>query len=68
MAWSNFQVPKSSIVENSNQCVNFNKECVTHMSFYKVDINCAIFKQALETSLDKCNSTCGSKDVAMRIC
>ena len=38
------------------------------MSFYKVDINCAIFKQALETSLDKCNSTCGLKDVAMRIC
>ena len=67
MVWFDFEIPQSFIVENSKKSINFNTGCVTNVTFLEVGSNCDIFKQTSENNPDDFRSTCGSKDVAMRI-
>ena len=48
MVWSNFEIPRSFIVENSKKRINFNRECVKNVTFLQVRNNCVIFKQVSE--------------------
>ena len=59
MVTSDVETPQSFIVENGKQRINFNS--VTNVSFWEPGSNFGIFKQPVR-------STCGSKDVVMRIC
>ena len=68
MVWSDFEIPRSFIIENSKKRINFSTESVTNVTFLEVDSNSDIFKQASENNLDGFGSTCGLKDVAMKIC
>ena len=68
MAWSNFEIHQSFIVENSKQRINFNITCVANVTFQEVGSYCGILKQTSENSPSEFRITCGSKDVAMRLC
>ena len=67
MVQSDFE-SQSVIVANSNQRINFNTEHVSNVTFQEVGSNCGIFKHASQNNPNKFRSTCGSKDIAMRIC
>ena len=41
--------------------------CVTNATFYQVGSDCGIFKQTSENSPKEFRSSCGLKDVAIRI-
>ena len=68
MVWPDFEIPQSFIVENGKQSINLNIGCVTNVTFDKVGSNCGILKQASENGPNEFRGTCGSKDVAIRIC
>ena len=68
MVWFDFEIPQPLIVENSNKCISFDTRYVTYVIFLEVGSNCDTFKQASENNPDEFRSTCGSKDVAIRIC
>ena len=67
MVWSDFEILQSFIVQNSKKRINFNTGCVTNVTFQEIGSNCGIFKQASENSPNEFRSTCGSKDVAIRM-
>ena len=50
MVRSDFEIPRSFLVENSEQRIHFNTGCVTNMSFWELGSNFGIFKQASENS------------------
>ena len=68
MSWSDFEIPQFFIFENRKQCINFNKGCVTNVTFQEFGSNYGIFKQALENRPNEFRRTCGSKGVAMTFC
>ena len=43
-------ISQSVIVGNSKQRINFDTGCITNVSFWELDSNFGIFKQALENS------------------
>ena len=62
MVRSHFKIPQSFNVDNSKQRINFNS--ATNMSFWEPGSNFGIFDN-LEKII---RVTCGSKEIAMRIC
>ena len=64
MSWSDSEIPRFFIIENSKQCMNSIRDVLQIRLFRKLVI---ILWYPLENRPNEFHRICGSKDVAMKI-